>query len=316
MKKIIAGLAAIVIGTGLSIGYAWANNNAGEDSGLRLGVSVGLGDHGDRDEAHKNGTTLEIHLNDNGTVLVRGAKVTAVSGSTINASTTFGSTSLAWVINTDSNTRFARKFGGVSAVSEVSVGDLISVTGSLDMTAATLTVKASTLKDWSIQKQNAAVSGTVASIDASAKTFVVTASEKGNITVSVSDGTVFLKNDTASATFADLSVGSRVKVSGVLDLNTHVIAANKVMILMVSEKTTFEGTLKAVSGTTLPATLTITVGGVDYTVNVASDTSILSSLWGRSSLTNFRVGDNIRVYGSVNGTTINATVIRDTSIRI
>ena len=41
----------------------------------------------ERKEIKATGSTLEVHISDNGKVLVRGAKVTSVSGSTINATT-------------------------------------------------------------------------------------------------------------------------------------------------------------------------------------------------------------------------------------
>src|SRR5258706_9486282 len=80
------------------------------------------GDEGMRNakEAHNLGSTLEVHFFDSGKVLVRGAKVTSVSGNTVNASTAWGSVNFNWAVNVDPNdSKVVRKFGGVSSISEI-----------------------------------------------------------------------------------------------------------------------------------------------------------------------------------------------------
>lgn len=202
-------------------------------------------DKGDRDKFEKAvkevrsiGSTIEVHFNNDGKVIVRGAKVTSVSGSTINAAVAWGSYSLNWVVVTDATTKFIRKHGGASSVSEVSVGDFLSFQGHVDTTQSQATVKADIVKDWSlVEKANA--------------------------------------------------------------------------------KMNMEGTLKSIAGTTTPTTLVLTIKGVDYTVNVPGGISILNKNWQIVSLSSFRIGDTVRVYGSLrtdSTATIDATVVRDTSI--
>src|SRR5258708_6954108 len=82
-----------------------------------------------RMEAHRVGSTLEIHVYDNGKVNVRGAKVTAISGNTISATTSLGAFSLNWQVNVSSDVKLVRKSGGVSSVSEIYVGAIVSVRG-------------------------------------------------------------------------------------------------------------------------------------------------------------------------------------------
>src|SRR5262245_18507273 len=92
----------------------------------------------DNDHPHKVGSTLEVHISDNGKVLVRGAEVTAVKGGTITAANTWGSANMTWTVNTTADTHFVRKNGGASAINEVSVGDFISFQGMLVTTSANL----------------------------------------------------------------------------------------------------------------------------------------------------------------------------------
>ena len=191
-------------------------------------------------EAQAIGSTLEIHVTDHGKVLVRGAKVTSISGNTINASATWGSAVFNWAVVTDSSTELIRRFGGKAAISEISVGDFISFRGILDTSVANpITVKASAVKDWSIQKQ-----------------------------------------------------------------------------IPAPIRTTLEGKIKSVGGTTtLPTTFVMTSGNKDYTVNVSAGTAVLNHLWLQAALSSFKAGDKIRVYGTVNANlTVEATVVRNVSL--
>lgn len=101
-----------------------------------------------------------------------------------------------------------------------------------------------------------------------------------------------------------ISGGLTVKADTITDLSLE----NKAV------KTTFEGRLKAVASTTPPTTMIITIKGVDRAVNVASDTSIVARLWAKTTLARFSIGDTIRIYGAMSGASIDATVIRNTSI--
>lgn len=78
---------------------------------------------------------------------------------------------------------------------------------------------------------------------------------------------------------------------------------------------TWTGTLTAMSGTTLPATLLLQVDTTDYTVNVTSDTVIIRKFNGTSSLTELAIGDTLDVRGGLTGTTIDATRIKDLTIQ-
>lgn len=78
---------------------------------------------------------------------------------------------------------------------------------------------------------------------------------------------------------------------------------------------TVEGTLIAVSGTTPPAMLTVQMGTTTYTVNVSTTTTIVRKFNGASSLDEFAIGDMLRVIGTVTGTNIDATYIKNLSIQ-
>ncbi len=311
-KKFIVGLAAVVLA--VSAGFSYQASVFAKDNGK----------HGNDEAeqargAHATGSTLEVHISDNGAVLVRGAKVTSVTSSSLAATTAWGPVSLNWTVIVDANTRFGKKDRGVSSLAGISVGDVVSFSGSLDSSASSLTVRADAIKDWSAQsvpKKHSTFDGTVLSANASSSTFVLGTEEQGNITVAVTSSTTIMKENSVG-TFADITAGLKVTVKGMWNASTNQLEADSVKVhLAGAVRTTLEGRIKTLPGTVLPTTMTITVGQVDYKVNIDSDTSVLNSLWLRLPLGAMRIGDDIRVYGTVNvGATVDATVVRDTSLR-
>lgn len=154
INKLLYVLSAVLIlGNVAFLGYVSADNNKGDGE-----------DHGNSEQAievHQRGSALEVHISDKGKVNVRGAKVTAISGNTINASVIWGSVSLNWGVNVLPETRLVKKFGAASIISEISVGDIIGFQGSLITTSASpIMVNATIVKDWSIQKKNVSFSKT------------------------------------------------------------------------------------------------------------------------------------------------------------
>ena len=190
------------------------------------------GEH--KEMANKKGSSLEVHINDNGSVLVRGAKVTAVSGTTITALTEWNGASMSWNINTDTATKFIELKNRQSSVGDVKVGDFISFSGNL-MAGSTFTVQAKQMKNWSVSPK---------------------------------------------------------------------------------VKTTIEGKIEAIPGTTAPTTFTLKAGDKVYTVKVATNTSVLNNKWLAATLANFQAGNQVRVHGMINAdNTIDATVVRNVSLQ-
>lgn len=285
---------------------------------MRGGDMMKRGEMMQRDQVRAIGSTLEVHFLDNGKVLVRGAKVTGVNGTTVNAVTAWGSVVLNWAIMTDGNTEIIRRYGGKSVISEISVGDFVSFQGSLDTTvSASYTVHATVLKDWSIQKRSATFYGTVKTVNSSTgslMTFVLATEERGDQTIMVTSSTKIMKG-IVPGVFADIVVGAKITTRGLWDNVANTLQADEIKIHSPGVvRTTIEGTIKSIAGTTAPTTMILTAGGKDYTVKIDANTSLLNTLWLRTTLETFHVGDKIRVYGAVNtDATVDATILRNTS---
>jgi hypothetical protein len=266
------------------------------------------------------GTTLETHVNNDGTVVLRGAKVSAINGSVISATQTWGAYISTWVITTDPSTALLRRYGATSSLAEFSVGDYIAVRGTLDTTKLVQTVQAKTIRDYSIQKENATFAGTVLSIDTNAKSILLATEKRGNQTVFILPSTT-IKQGGATTTFSAFLIGQKIsKATGVWNNLTNTMQAEKVDIYQntaLLHKRTFEGTLKSVnSSLTLPTSIVLTVGKSDFTVNIPAGISVLNKNWLTTPLATYVVGDNVRVYGAVeptNTSVIDASVVRDAS---
>jgi hypothetical protein len=122
--------------------------------------------------------------------------------------------------------------------------------------------------------------------------------------------------------FSQIAVGDIVNFNGALDTSASSLTVNANVIRDVSkekvslEKHVFEGTLQSLAGTSFPTTLSLLIGGANYTVNLPSNTLVLGKNWGALALSSFVVGDTVRVFGSLQtstSTTINALVVRNAS---
>lgn len=90
---------------------------------------------------------LEIHIANNGLVLLRDARVTAISGGIIRVAMVWGSTDLTWTIRTDSGTKFMTSEGEPGARADIERGDSITVTGMLAGSGTEPVIDAHTLRD-------------------------------------------------------------------------------------------------------------------------------------------------------------------------
>lgn len=258
---------------------------------------------------------LHVEIKDNGRVLVRGAKVTSIATSTINAALTWeGGASISWIVTTDGSTEYMRYHGGKGLFSEFAAGHTISFSGWL-VPASTLTVRADTVKNWSIEKEKINPFGIIQSIDSSAKSFIVKTDEKklGTITVLTSDATAIFRGK-AMTTFAALKVGDRVRATGIWDRVANTLQAEEIKV-HVEDRRVFEGgRLKTLPGTSKPTSMIVTFNKVDYTVNMGADTAVVNKRWESAALADFKLDDHIRVYGVADGITIDATVVRNTDL--
>jgi|GEM_PF-5457804 len=97
---------------------------------------------------------LEIHVANNGMTYLRGAKVISVQGSTLNVETAWNSVAFDWIIQTNGVTYDTRHFGtrildasgNELDISRVQVGDVVLISGQLDVNSKIPTINADVVR--------------------------------------------------------------------------------------------------------------------------------------------------------------------------
>jgi hypothetical protein len=150
-----------------------------------------------------------------------------VSGSTITASTSFGNSTVSWVIVTDSNTSFFKHNVSSPSINSIVVGDYVSFSGPINTSATALTVTATAVKDWgSATAMQKSLVGTVSSVDTANSRF--TLAVNGTSVTVVANGSTKITRNGDSATLSSLAANDTVAVSGSYDSTTKVLTAEKI----------------------------------------------------------------------------------------
>lgn len=90
---------------------------------------------------------LEVHIANNGLMLLRGARVLSISGSTIHVGMSWGSSDFTWAVETNYNTTFLTSKGEKEALGNVGVGDTVTVTGQLSGSGTEPTIDADVVRE-------------------------------------------------------------------------------------------------------------------------------------------------------------------------
>ena len=103
---------------------------------------------------HTGKSVLEVHIANNGMVFLQGARVESISGTTIVVSTSWNSIKLLWTIHTNASyfgprnlgTEFLDSKGKRIYIGDIREGNLVSVSGTFDISRSELTLKADTVR--------------------------------------------------------------------------------------------------------------------------------------------------------------------------
>jgi hypothetical protein len=92
-----------------------------------------------------------IFIGQSGNAFVHGATVTSTSTNGLVATTNLGGNVITWTVNASSTTRFGKLGMGLSALTNVAVGDIVSFFGKFSGSGAALSVDAQALRDKTFQ---------------------------------------------------------------------------------------------------------------------------------------------------------------------
>jgi len=123
----------------------------------------------------------------------------------------FRKTSVDYTITLTSKTVIRDKHMVIIALADVKVGDELVVRG---LRTGVKAVQALQITDKKTKKTIKAFSGSIVSIDATAKTFVLRIKHSATVNVATKNETIYVGSDGGVITFADISVGDDVHVRG------------------------------------------------------------------------------------------------------
>ena len=257
----------------------------------------------------------DLQIKPDGTFSGKNLTVVQVAGKNVFGRATWGQAFVRITMLMNASTTVKKAHGEPAEIRDIAEGDLLDVEGALVSGADSVMINAKTVRDISLEKTGKTISGTVTSINYNGLVFVV-GRNSASTTVQVSASTP-LKKGVRSIEFATIKSGDTVSaVEGVYDYRTNTLSASRVEIYQdtkVFAPRNFEGVLKTTSSS-LPATLTVSVGEKEYTVSLQANATILNKAKSKTALSRFVVGDTVRFFGSIrqsNMSEIDADTVRD-----
>jgi hypothetical protein len=240
----------------------------------------------------------ELHIRTDGTVTLRSARVDQIAGTTLYIGVKWGDLPVRFTMKTGAKTSVTKRYGGSAAVSQISIGDYLDVEGEFFVGSDFFGVEALRVKDWSLQEEAGVFMGAITEVNQT--NFLLRTTQNQTIAVRMASSSTIRKGS-ISIPFGLLQRGDAIlRAAGTYDYATNVLTASE--LVAFQPKTEFaprnyDGALKEVRSTQLPATLLVTVSGVDYTVIVSAKTEVLKKNRAAAQLARFVAGDAVRFYG-------------------
>lgn len=253
--------------------------------------------------------TSELHIAADGTISAKNLYVMQKPGNTaLYARAKWGQTFIRVTVFLSPTTALTRNHGGTLSASDIGEGDLLNVEGSIAIGAEDVVINAKKVRDMSLEREPKTFAGTILSVNQALSSFTLKSPALGNPTIAIATSTVIRKG-LRTIMFSEITVGDTVlSASGLYDFKTKILNATSTEIFQTKTvfiPRDFKGTLTAISGTTVPTTLSVTVGTTPYTVYLNENSLLFSKSKTSVALTRFMVGDAVRFHG----------VIRQTNLR-
>ncbi|MDD5433723.1 MAG: hypothetical protein PHE77_03695 [Candidatus Pacebacteria bacterium] len=155
----------------------------------------------------------------------------------------------------------------------------------------------------SIIKQSGIITGKVSSTAASS--FNITA-KKTTYTVNVSSTSIIVNRVWDKINLGDIKAGDSVQIAGSIASST----IEATLIIDNSLPPVIERSLSGSVKSTTTNSLVLLVKNQEYTVNISPTSLIFNNVWGKINLGDIKSGDRLATFGAVNGTIVNAKMIR------
>ena len=208
--------------------------------------------------------------------------------------------------------------GEIASVNDIREKDILDVEGTLYSGDGVLIINATRIRDNSLQVESKNISGTVISVNQEQTSLVLSNKIFGASTTVLLSPSAIIKKGARIIGFNDISSGDKIlSAPGAYDYTSNTFTASSIEVFQeknIFKERNFQGTLKSISGTSIPAVLTVAIGDTNYTVYLGVGAEVWNSRKKPSSLTRFVVGDTVRFYGAIRPTNleeIDASILRD-----
>ncbi len=262
----------------------------------------------------------DFHIDKDGNVSMYQAKIFQIAGTTFYMRYYIGLAFIRILVKTSPETKVKRLFGDEVALNEIGVNDTVNVFGKIESGADNLSIVASSITDFSNQKELTGFTGVITAMGSTTDSFTMLTKNQGVITINIGTTTQIKKGSRIIP--SDLvRVGDLVTdTAGTYDHKTKELFA-QVVALYIDKKIyaerNFEGVLKTISADS-PPTLTVNIEGKDYSVALSANTTILNKSKKPTSIKRYLVGDTVRFYGAIREAEepiIDAQIVRNLSLQ-
>ncbi len=260
----------------------------------------------------------ELQIDANGAFSAKNVVVMQKSGtSNFFARVTWPNVFVRVTVLAHGDTLVTKEHGEVATSDIIKEGDTLDVEGALSSGEGSFVVNATKIVDHALLQQSQTLSGTVLSVNTNTSSFLLSNKTFGSTTIIVPGG-VSIQKGARTIGVGDLQKGDKIlSVAGTYDYASNTLTASSLSAYQdasIFVARNFEGTIKSVSGTTLPANITVAVGQTIYTVYLPAGAPVMKANRAATNLARYQVGDTVRFFGSVRKidlSAIDADAVRD-----
>ena len=184
-------------------------------------------------------------------------------------------------INVDANTKYQVPGNKSATLNDLKVGNRVVVMA-MESSSGDLAL--------SVRVMPVTLVGQIKSIDTTAKTFVLTTKNQGDVTITVNANTKIVVTNDKDAEFEDLKVGNRVVVIAVESSTVNLALSVRLMPV------TLVGQIKSIDAASKSFVLTTKTQG-DVTVKVTTSTKLKAAGDKNAELEDLKAGDRVVVTG-------------------
>ncbi len=261
--------------------------------------------------------TSDIQVREDGTFVGKNIRVMQKADGNLFTRATWSLMYVRITVITAKDTVFLRAYGEPATVNDIKEGDLIDIEGKLSSGEGVLVIKPTKIRNVSLMRADKDFKGKVTSVSAGDQAISMMRTDASTTTLKLT-ATSTISKGVRLITINDVRAGdSIVSAQGEYDYKSNILKARKIEVYQdpaVFQGKNFQGTLKALSASTLPTVATVTIEGSDYLVYLPANTAVLNTAKKAAQLARFVVGDTVRIFGTIrpaNLKEIDAEVFRD-----